>query len=513
MTRHGIPEETLPRAALGLAARSAAGAPRRDGHAARCSDGDELELRDRTLRVLHRPGPLALGHRLPRRRAPHAARRRSPDQAHLVQPADLAPARCAARRRRGGPRPRAPALADDLPRVAARDARDGARPRAPGSRRRRRRPRADLIDERFRMHDRRADKLHKLVAEQPRTAYELAQALWGNVAVTQAYLTLSEVLGHMDLLVADERVGGGPRRRRVVRFEAGRGTRSRSARGAPSSDAAATQLDARSHPPSGLSSSTQRARRGAPPGLRRSRAPGPCPRRARRCRARSGPARARARSAGIPGPSSSTTSSAPPAIRPSASRRPARRAARGAPSSRAGCRAASAGSPVRRRRPGRGRVRRTSRAPRGGAGCRSRIAASASSARSTGSRARPAGRPRRARAPAAARRALSACARRSRAASTAPVARFASRLVSGVRSSCPASAAKRRALSSAARCPSAATPSRASIALRSPASASTSSGPSADRHALVEVGRRRDLARPFRAAARAAPARSASARA
>jgi glyoxylase-like metal-dependent hydrolase (beta-lactamase superfamily II) len=62
-----------------------------------------------------------------------------------------------------------------------------------------------LIDERLRMHERRARKLHSLVAERPRTAYELAQELWGNVAVTQAYLTLSEVLGHMDLLVDDGR--------------------------------------------------------------------------------------------------------------------------------------------------------------------------------------------------------------------------------------------------------------------------------------------------------------------
>jgi hypothetical protein len=50
------------------------------------------------------------------------------------------------------------------------------------------------------MHDRRATKLHRLIAERPRTAHELAQALWGNIAVTQAYLTLSEVLGHVDLL-------------------------------------------------------------------------------------------------------------------------------------------------------------------------------------------------------------------------------------------------------------------------------------------------------------------------
>ncbi len=58
-----------------------------------------------------------------------------------------------------------------------------------------------LIDERFAMHRRRAEKLRKLIAERPRTAYELAQSLWGNVAVTQAFLTLSEVVGHVDLLM------------------------------------------------------------------------------------------------------------------------------------------------------------------------------------------------------------------------------------------------------------------------------------------------------------------------
>jgi len=57
-----------------------------------------------------------------------------------------------------------------------------------------------LIEERLRMHERRAHKLLGLIAERPQTAYELAQALWGNVAVTQAYLTISEVLGHVDLL-------------------------------------------------------------------------------------------------------------------------------------------------------------------------------------------------------------------------------------------------------------------------------------------------------------------------
>lgn len=65
---------------------------------------------------------------------------------------------------------------------------------------------AALVDERQRLHARRAEKLHRLISEQPRNAYELAQAMWGNVAVTQAYLTLSEVLGHTDLLLNDGRV-------------------------------------------------------------------------------------------------------------------------------------------------------------------------------------------------------------------------------------------------------------------------------------------------------------------
>jgi glyoxylase-like metal-dependent hydrolase (beta-lactamase superfamily II) len=77
-----------------------------------------------------------------------------------------------------------------------------------------------LIDERFGMHERRAAKIAGLIAERPRTAHEIAFALWGNVAVTQAYLTLCEVLGHVDMLlergeIRDDEAGGG-----VVRFEA-----------------------------------------------------------------------------------------------------------------------------------------------------------------------------------------------------------------------------------------------------------------------------------------------------
>jgi glyoxylase-like metal-dependent hydrolase (beta-lactamase superfamily II) len=76
----------------------------------------------------------------------------------------------------------------------------------------------ELIDERLRMHDRRARKLHRLLSSRPMTAYELALEMWGNIAVTQAYLTISEVLGHMGLLEQEGLV----RRlsEEVVRFEA-----------------------------------------------------------------------------------------------------------------------------------------------------------------------------------------------------------------------------------------------------------------------------------------------------
>ncbi len=60
---------------------------------------------------------------------------------------------------------------------------------------------AALIDERFRLHERRATKIRGMLAEQPLTAFEVAQRMWGNVAVTQAHLTISEVLGHIDLLL------------------------------------------------------------------------------------------------------------------------------------------------------------------------------------------------------------------------------------------------------------------------------------------------------------------------
>jgi glyoxylase-like metal-dependent hydrolase (beta-lactamase superfamily II) len=58
-----------------------------------------------------------------------------------------------------------------------------------------------LIDQRFAMHERRAEKILGLLGEAPLSAHAIALELWGNVAVTQAFLTLCEVLGHVDLLL------------------------------------------------------------------------------------------------------------------------------------------------------------------------------------------------------------------------------------------------------------------------------------------------------------------------
>ncbi|CAN5119962.1 MBL fold metallo-hydrolase [soil metagenome] len=77
----------------------------------------------------------------------------------------------------------------------------------------------ELIDSRLAMTERRKAKIWKLIREEPRTGYEIAKSLWGDVAVTQAFLTLSEVIGHVDLLVNEglvHEVADG----QVVRYEA-----------------------------------------------------------------------------------------------------------------------------------------------------------------------------------------------------------------------------------------------------------------------------------------------------
>lgn len=74
-----------------------------------------------------------------------------------------------------------------------------------------------LVDERLRAHERRADDFHAILTDGPMSAHEIATAKWGEVAITQAFLTLSEVLGHLDLLLADGRIVE-DRSQHVIRF-------------------------------------------------------------------------------------------------------------------------------------------------------------------------------------------------------------------------------------------------------------------------------------------------------
>jgi glyoxylase-like metal-dependent hydrolase (beta-lactamase superfamily II) len=59
----------------------------------------------------------------------------------------------------------------------------------------------ELIEDRLVEHEQRAARIAELLADGPKTGYEIAQKMWGNVALTQAFLALSEVLGHIDLLM------------------------------------------------------------------------------------------------------------------------------------------------------------------------------------------------------------------------------------------------------------------------------------------------------------------------
>jgi glyoxylase-like metal-dependent hydrolase (beta-lactamase superfamily II) len=207
MLRHGIPEDVV--GALNPVSRAfrAWGAPAKVTRV--LHDGDEIAFRDRTLKVHWRPGhsPTDTVFEDRERKLLIAAD-------HLLGHISSNPL---ITRPRDGSERRPQALVAYLDSLAKTRAMD-VELVLPGHGD----PVTDhraLIDERFRMHRRRAHKLERLIAERSRSAYELAQALWGNIAVTQAYLTLSEVLGHTDVLLNEGRVrevmdGGN------VRFEA-----------------------------------------------------------------------------------------------------------------------------------------------------------------------------------------------------------------------------------------------------------------------------------------------------
>ncbi|MGZ4350059.1 MAG: MBL fold metallo-hydrolase [Solirubrobacteraceae bacterium] len=212
MRRHGVPTE------LATALGSVGAAFRAFGSSGRVTaplnDGGALTLRDRTLTALHRPGHSPSDTIFwDERRAiliagDHLLARISSNPL-ISRPLD-GPAGD------GGPdRPRA--LVDYMDslrrtqRIPAQLVLGGHGPPI--------RDHVALIDERFRMSERRAAKLRRLLDDGPQTAYDLASRMWGNVAVTQAFLTISEVLGHLDLLIAAGQVtedASGP----VTRFSA-----------------------------------------------------------------------------------------------------------------------------------------------------------------------------------------------------------------------------------------------------------------------------------------------------
>lgn len=225
MLRHGIPAEVV------TALRAVSASFRAWGSEVQVTrpltDGEGLRLRERTLRVLHRPGHspsdtvfldepssilLAADHLIA-----HIS-----SNPLLTRSLDTGP--CAHAGSGGRDRARGPAGGRDAGAGSAAGAPE-ARPRALldyiASLKRTRAmelelvlpghgvpisDHAALIDQRLRMHERRAERILALIAERPRTAHEVASELWGNVAVTQAYLTISEVLGHVDLLLEQGRV-------------------------------------------------------------------------------------------------------------------------------------------------------------------------------------------------------------------------------------------------------------------------------------------------------------------
>jgi glyoxylase-like metal-dependent hydrolase (beta-lactamase superfamily II) len=194
MLRNGIPEDVV--AALQSVSRAFRAWGSKVNVTRPLRDREALELRDRTLHVHHRPG------HSPTDTVFHDRERRvliAGD--HLLGHISSNPL---ITRPRDGTSGRPQALVQYLESLAATREMD-VELVLPGHGD----PITDhraLIDARFELHARRADKIHRLLVDQPRSAYEIAQALWGNIAVTQAYLTLSEVLGHVDLLVNDGRV-------------------------------------------------------------------------------------------------------------------------------------------------------------------------------------------------------------------------------------------------------------------------------------------------------------------
>jgi glyoxylase-like metal-dependent hydrolase (beta-lactamase superfamily II) len=203
MLRHGIPADIVTALRAVSASFRAWGSPVQITRP--LADGGELRLRDRTLKVLHRPGHSPSDTIFLDERSASGQGSILLSADHLIKHISSNP--LLARPLGAGPDyagPRPQALVTYIASLQQTRAMDVSLV-LPGHGE----PiteHAALIDARMRLHERRAKKIRRLIAARPRTAHEIAQELWGNVAVTQAYLTLSEVLGHVDLLLADGQV-------------------------------------------------------------------------------------------------------------------------------------------------------------------------------------------------------------------------------------------------------------------------------------------------------------------
>jgi glyoxylase-like metal-dependent hydrolase (beta-lactamase superfamily II) len=203
MLRHGVPAELVT--ALGSVGAAFRGFGSSGDVTTPMHDGEQLTLRDRTLTALHRPGHspsdtlfwddrrqiLIAGDHLLARISSNPLLSRPLDAAGAPSPG-------------GEARERPHALVDYI--ASMRLTRELPAQLVLGGHGPPVRNHAALIDERFRMHERRARKLRRMLEPAPLTAYDLALQMWGNVAVTQAFLTISEVLGHLDLLIAEGEV-------------------------------------------------------------------------------------------------------------------------------------------------------------------------------------------------------------------------------------------------------------------------------------------------------------------
>lgn len=154
--------------------------------------GEQLRLRDRTFTVLHRPG-----HSPSDTVFFDEERRIMIGGDHLIGHISSNP--LIARPLSGDPDPRPQALVTYMASLQA-TAAEPVDVVLPGHGE----PvyeHRQLIETRFAHHEQRRDHLHGLITERPRTAYELAVELWGDEAPKQATLTISEILGHVDLLL------------------------------------------------------------------------------------------------------------------------------------------------------------------------------------------------------------------------------------------------------------------------------------------------------------------------